>query len=159
MCVCVAIKGLKVRSLIRFQADPVQTGFHIRHSVMGVLTACHVRVPPAHVNTSFLTLSSYNVFFPSSSGRVHSLRSVSLYLSHTQTHTVIRTWGCVMAGSIAVLFLQDHLASEADALTATTSLGHYHSLAFSYSHPPSLFSQSLIHSFLLALCPFYSSHH
>lgn len=48
-------------------------------------------------------------------------------------------WLCVIAGSIAVLFLQDHLASEANALTATTSLGHYHSPTLSSSPLYSLY--------------------
>lgn len=57
----------------------------------------------------------------------------TLPYTHTHTHTIISRWFCVIAGSITVLFLQDHLASEANALTATPSLGHYHLPALSLS--------------------------
>lgn len=74
------------------------------------------------------------------------------YEQCTATHTFISMWCCVMAGSIAVLFLQDHLASEANALTATTSLGHYHSsllfLSLILSH------SDLFHSFLHSITLF-----
>lgn len=103
--------------------------------------------------------------------RQHSIYLFLLYIvtpslacsfSHTQTHTFISMWCCVIAGSIAVLFLQDHLASEANALTATTSLGYYHSPALSYSLPLSLglhlpfsFNPSFTPSFSLSLSSLY----
>lgn len=146
-----ALKVFKVRTGIRYQADQVQVGFHIYHAVMGgrVLMKCHVKTVHTRASITLRTLRTLprprfpslsllfiDVYLFLLSITIPSL-SLSLFLkrTHALTHAharaVIKMWCFVIAGSIAVLFLQDHLASEANALTATTSLGHYHQPAFS----------------------------